>query len=77
MASGPGSSMQKLSAFRNCCSVMPFLLIDDDAMHEGDLRRRPAEGENADLCPSGERVNEAGPIAQAGFLCARRPRHLT
>ena len=60
MASGPGSSMQKLSACRKRCSCDPSPLIDEHAMHQRDLAGRSAEGEHADLRPDGERLAEGG-----------------
>ena len=38
----------------------PFLLIDEDAMHEGDLRGRAAEGEQPDARPGSCRFRQAG-----------------
>ncbi len=66
MASGPGSSMQKLSAERYCCFGEPLPLIDDLAVHQGDLARRTAKGEAADAGPDCARFAEAGRCAH-GF----------
>ena len=60
MASGPGSSMQKLRAERYCCSLSHLSLIDDFAVHEGDLARRPAKGEAADAGPDFGGFGESG-----------------
>ena len=44
----------------------PFSLVDHEAMHEGDLARRPAEAEATDLEP------EPGCLGEAGTRVAHR-----
>ena len=58
MASGPGSSMQKLSV-QKALLADPALFLDEDAMHQRDLSSWVAERQDADLGPDGERFLEA------------------
>ena len=76
MASGPGSSMQKLSARRKRSSRDPAALLDEHAVHQGDLAGGPAEGQDADLRPDGESFAEGwdlGDGAQLGSHGGARP----
>ncbi len=78
MASGPGSSMQKLSACRKRCGSDPAALIDEDAVHQGDLAGRAAEGHDADLGPNGQgfakgRLGPVGGHIHGGQVLEPRP----
>ena len=71
MASGPGSSMQKLSACRKRSSAIQRLLVDEDAVHQRDLAGRAAEGQHADFRPDGEGLFECG--RRRSVMAVREP----
>ena len=55
----PGQQHAEVERVQVALLLDPLLLVDQDAVHERDLARRPAEAEAADLEPDAERLREA------------------
>ena len=56
---GAGKKHAKVERIQEALFRDPAPLIDDEAMHQRDLPRGTAEGQNADLAPERERLGEA------------------
>ena len=56
---GAGKEHAKIQSMQKALLSDPPSLLDEQAMHERDLTGRPAEGQDADPAPEGERFAKA------------------